>query len=537
MRYLSYLYALILGQRLHILLCCLTGVVGVAFSLCFIYVTKQVIDAAASGRPFLQPALYAAGLLLLQLVFAAWHQWLTVRLQVMSGNALRHRLFERLLRVEGQEVENLHSGDVMNRMEQDSAAISTLITATLPLLVVTLVQLLAAFLFFCWLDPTLPWIVAGILPLMLPAGTYYMKRMKRFTHSIRQSDSQIQSVIQESLQHRSVVKSLEQTDRHIQQLDLLQETLQQQVDQRTRFSLVSRSLLAAIFSGGYLTAFLWGAYRLSQSSITFGTMTAFLQLVGKVQRPVIDLSRMVPSVVNALTAVDRLLELEALAQEEQGHAVRFAEVPRVEFQDVTFAYGGQGVYVLHHFSCRIPAGSITAIVGETGRGKTTLLRLLLALIKPESGTIRLVGSDGRVEAVSPLTRCNFVYVPQGNTLFSGTIRENLRMGCPEASDEAMRVALHTAVADFVLQLPHGLDTHLNELGNGLSEGQSQRIAIARALLRPGGILLLDEASSALDAATEHQLMTRLRSASHGKTILFVTHHAAIIDSCDQKIEL
>lgn len=547
-RSLVYLWLLSQGQRLQMLLCCLTGMVGVILSLLFIYCTKLVIDAAASGRSFVVPAVATGSLLMLQLACSVWHRWLSTRLQVTSGNALRHRLFERLLRVQGHEVEQMHSGDVMNRIEQDSAALSTLLTSTLPGLLVTLVQLLSAFLFFCWLDRFLPWVVAGVLPLMLPAARLYVRRMKRFTHRIRRSDSEIQSVIQESLQHRSVVQTLEQNEHHVERLDTLQSELVRHVDDRMRFSLMARTAVAAIFSGGYLTSFLWGAYRLSEGSITFGTLTAFLQLVGKVQSPVLDLSRQLPTVVNALTAVERLMELEAMNQEEQGEAIRFAKTPDVVLSDVTYAYRPKDEPILQHFTCRISAGTMVAVVGTTGRGKTTLLKLLLALLRPQEGSVMLTAEaaasgqfadadKGLSVEVSALTRGNFVYVPQGNTLFSGTLRDNLRMGCPEATDEQLCEVLQVAEAEFVLQLPHGLDTRINELGNGLSEGQAQRIAIARALLRPGRILLLDEASSALDAATEQRLIANLRRYCQGKTLLFVTHHASIIQACDQQIRL
>ena len=536
-RSLTYLWSLSRGQRLPMLLCCLTGMGGVAISLLFIYFTKLVIDSASSGQSFVTPAVATGCLLLLQLACSVWHRWLSTRLQVTNGNALRHRLFERLLRVRGHEVEQMHSGDVMNRIEQDCAAISALLTSTLPGLLVTLVQLLAAFLFFCWLDAFLPWVVAGVLPLMLPAARLYVRRMKSFTHRIRQSDSEIQSVIQESLQHRAVVQTLEQSGHHVERLDALQTELVRQVDDRMRFSLMARTVVAAIFSGGYLTAFLWGAYRLAQGSITFGTLTAFLQLVGKVQSPVLDLSRLFPTVVNALTAVDRLMELESMSQEEQGEAIRFVQTPDVELLDVTYAYRPKDEPVLSHFSCRIPAGAMVAVVGTTGRGKTTLLKLLLALLRPQQGRVLLTPSEGNAVEVSALTRGNFVYVPQGNTLFSGTVRDNLRMGCPEATDEQLLEVLRVAEAGFVLQLPRGLDSSINELGNGLSEGQAQRIAIARALLRPGRILLLDEASSALDAATEERLLQNLRHYCQGKTLLFVTHHAAVIQACDQQIML
>ena len=526
------------GQRGRILLSCLTGIIGVAVSLAFIYASKVVIDIATNAAigNLTNAAILTIALLIAQLLCGAVDTWLSTRMQVETGNALRRRLFSRLLQSRWNELERFHTGDIVNRVEQDTASIVELLTSMIPAFIVTIVQLIAAFVFFCFLDPSLPWVVVGILPIFLLGSRFYMKRMRRYTREIRQSDSRIQSVIQESLQHHIVIKTLEQGERHIGKLDDLQDALRSQIFGRTRFSLSARMLVAFAFSGGYLTAFLWGAVRLSTDSITFGTMTAFLQLVGKVQRPALDLSRLLPSVVNALTAIDRLLELEKLPAEAWGDSIFFASTPALELRDVTFGYTPGDRPVFSHFSCSFPAGSCTAVVGETGRGKTTLIRLLLALATPQEGEILLTSAQP-AQSVSPQTRSNFVYVPQGNTLFNGTIRNNLLMGNPHASEAAMRQALSTATANFVLQLPGGIDSPLNEQGGGLSEGQAQRIAIARALLRPGHILLLDEATSALDPDTERILIRNLRRDCAGKTFIFVTHHPAVAEACEAVVRL
>lgn len=239
-------------------------------------------------------------------------------------------------------------------------------------------------------------------------------------------------------------------------------------------------------------------------------------------------------------AIDRLEELERLPEESGEESMRFAETPDVEIDNITFRYVEGEAPVFSHFSCKFPAGSCTAVMGETGRGKTTLVRMLLALALPEEGSIVLRTHSQLQEEVclvSPSTRCNFTYVPQGNTLFSGTIRENLLMGNPEATEEDMNHALRTAVADFVFSLPDGIDTLLTEQGGGLSEGQAQRIAIARALLRPGHILLLDEATSALDSETERLLLGNLRRDCGGKTFIFITHHPVVAEECDEVVRI
>lgn len=545
---LNYIWTVSAGQRERILLSCFTGILGVILALAFIYASKQVIDIAtgATTGSLVHAAILTVILLIAQLLCGTADTWISTRMQIETGNALRHRLFSRLLQSCWNELERFHTGDIVNRVEQDTSAIVTLLTSSIPAFIVTGVQLVAAFVFFCYLDPSLPWLIVAILPVFLLGSRFYMRRMRRYTHEIRQSDSHIQSVIQESLQHRTVIKTLEQSERHLGKLDNLQDMLRSQVMGRTRFSLFARTMVAFAFSGGYLTAFLWGAVRLSTGSITFGTMTAFLQLVGKVQRPVLDLSRLIPSVVNALTAIDRLLELEELPAETSGKAIFFDTTPDLVLNDITFCYPASDDPVFNHFSCSFPAGSCTAVIGETGKGKTTLIRLLLALATPQEGSITLSSPNSQLATlnsqlstlkVSPQTRSNFVYVPQGNTLFSGTIRDNLLMGNPQATDVAMHQALRTATADFVFNLPKGIDSSLNEQGGGLSEGQAQRIAIARALLRPGSILLLDEATSALDPETEYQLIKNLRNNYTGKTFIFVTHHPAVAEACETIIRL
>lgn len=535
---INYLWHISSGQRLRILSSCLIGILHVSLSLGFIYTSKIVIDIASGAR---EGDLWVAGgyttaLLFLQIACGAIDTWISTRISIESGNALRHRLFSRLLQSRWNELERFHTGDVINRIEQDTNAIVNLLTSSIPTVLIASIQLLAAFLFFCSLDSSLPWLLLALVPAFLIASRFYTKKMKRYTTEIRQSDSNIQSIIQESLQHRTVVKTLEQSEHHVEKLDSLQDKLCNQVYGRTRFSIFSKLLASLAFSGGYLIAFLWGAVRMSTGSITFGSMTAFLQLVGKIQQPALGLSRLLPSFINALTAIERLQELETLPSESQEKRILFSKTPDLVLEHITFAYAQGEKAVLKDFSAEFPAGSSTAILGETGAGKTTLIRLLLALAEPQEGKI-LLKLDKECAAISPNTRSNFVYVPQGNSLFSGTIRDNLLMGNPQATEDEMKQVLLTAVAEFVLDLPKGIDTTINELGGGLSEGQAQRIAIARALLRPGSILLLDESTSALDQRTEQQLLTNLQRDCAGKTFIFITHHPALAEVCNRSYHL
>ena len=289
------------------------------------------------------------------------------------------------------------------------------------------------------------------------------------------------------------------------------------------------------FAVGYLIAFLWAALRMLDHTLTFGGMTAFLQLVNKIQGPARNLTKLFPAFVSVFTAAERLMELEEEPLEEQGAPIYMKTPCGIRLNSIGYTYADGTEKVIDQLSFDFKPGSCTAILGETGAGKTTLVRMLLALLSPQEGKVEIY--DGRHnEVLTPRHRCNFVYVPQGNTLLSGTIRENLRLGKLDATDEEMYNALHTSCADFVKSLSLGLDTLCSEQGGGLSEGQAQRIAIARSLLRDRAIMLFDEATSALDPVTEKQLLTNILS-DHTKTIIFITHRPAVIDYCDATLKI
>jgi ABC-type multidrug transport system fused ATPase/permease subunit len=451
-------------------------------------------------------------------------------------NRFRSRFFGLLLQSEWQGKERYHSGDVLNRMVQDLGSVVSVITTTVPFAVITVVQLVASFGLLYSMDHTLAIVLVLILPLFSLLSRLYVRRMRSMTKAVRQSESQIQAVMQESLQHKTIVKTLEQSDGMIGRLAKWQEQLFGEVIVRTRFSILSRGLVSMGFSAGYLTAFIWGVFSIQGGAITFGVMTAFLQLVGRIQRPLADLARMIPTLVSALTSTERLIELEELPKEPVGDAVCMEGVAGVRFSDVSFMYADGEEEVLTHLNEDFAPGSMTAVLGETGAGKTTLIRLILALVRPTAGRVTMYDAEREVE-VSPQTRSNLVYVPQGNTLFSGTIRDNLLLGRPDATDEQLWEVLRVACAEFVLSLPEGLDTKCGEQGGGLSEGQAQRIAIARALLKDSPILLLDEVTSSLDDATEQLVLNRVMQRYPDKTLLFITHRTEVLQHCDQVIKM
>lgn len=514
------------------------GLLDVACQLLWVLACKHAIDIATGIKEgsLATTGIMIGALMLVQIASRAVSRWI----HAVTGNKVRNRMrrdvFARLLRCDWMHLQRHHTGDLINRLEGDVSGITTLMTETIPAAVVAATQLLASFVLLFTMSPLLAVAIFITLPICLAVSRVYIKKMRRLNRDVRDSDSRIQSVLQESLQHKELIKSLEQNDSTEQQLTDLQSRLQSQVASRTKFSLGAYTLIQLGFAAGYVIAFMWGVNSLSSGLITYGTMAAYLQLVGLIQRPTMDLSRYIPGIVSSLTAAERLYELEDIPIERQGDAVMLDGTAGVRFRNVTFRYEEGKRFILDHFTFDFPPNSCTAIVGETGAGKTTLIRLLIALINPLDGSIELYNEKERHES-STLTRRNFVYIPQGNSLVSGTIRENLLMGNPEATDEEMKRALHIACAEYVLELPDGIDSQITERGGGLSEGQAQRIAVARSILRPGSILILDEVTSALDEATEQEMLKRLTQSQIGKTLIFVTHRPAVIDYCTQVLRI
>ena len=529
------LRALLRVLRWRVAVTVLIGLVRIAASLAFVWICKRLIDIATGtlDAPIGANVGILAGILIVQILSNVADGWWESYITVEAQNRFRKEYFAHVLGSAWSGREAFHSGDTINRLEEDIRVVVDLLCSRLPGAVVTFCQLVAASFYLLTLSSSLVWILIALMLAAVLGSRLFFRTLRRLTAAIRAKDSEIQAYMQENLLNRIVVLTLVGTERVLVRLGLLQKNLRDNTIRRTNYNAIARACLGVGFLSGYAAAFLWGVFGIRSGLVTYGMMTAFLQLVGQIQRPIAELARHVPAFIHSLTSVERLMELKDLPLEAQGTPVHLDGAPSITIEGLRFAYEGQREAVFDNFSHTFQGGCMTAISGHTGVGKSTLIRLILALLQPQKGTIRIDG-----HAASPALRCNIMYVPQGNTLMSGTILENLRMACETADEAQIREALHLAAADFVFSLPQGLDTPCSEKGGGLSEGQAQRIAIARGLLHSGGILILDEATSAIDPATEARLLQNLSARFHGrKTILFISHREAVTSAADAVLHI
>jgi len=516
------------------------GIIDVCIGLLEVWLSKRLIDAATSGQswqfaaggwlslPALAIMLAACMLTAVALAYAV--RWLRAKLSIRSLNRLQAGEYARLLQSPWLFLRKQHSGTLTNTLIEDIDTISSFLSEQFPALITAVLQFIGAFAFLCVLDWRLAIVIIVVTQALIVAAQFYVRRMRRHRHQVREDQASIQSFIQESLQHSLLLKALNRTAYASALLDERHAGYQQSFMRMTQYSALAMVLVRTAFAAGYLIAFFWGIYSLSVHAITFGALVAFVQLVGRIQQPMRTLIGYVGTFVNVSTAAERIAVISsqkhptAQACGDPAPSAVSGQQSDIEVHDLSFTYPDSDEPVLSHLNADIPAGSLTAVVGKTGIGKTTFVQLLLGLLPVEEGSM-VVPSAG------------FTYVPQGNTLLSGTIRYNLLFGKPSATEEAMREALHIAAADFVLADERGLDYPCGERGSGLSEGQAQRIAIARALLIDAPALILDEAFSALDTPTAETILRNIRTARPELTLICITHRDNLIPQADQVIHL
>ena len=516
----------------------LFALAGVGFAL----LSQQVVDQAVAGavQPFWWAAAGLVAVLLGQTALRLFCNGLATRIQAKLEMQLQQQLLKKVLGADYARESAYHSGELQNRLFSDVQLISTTLTSLLPNLVNMLTQLIAAAAVMLTLDWAFTLLLAGAGILMFLVTRLFRGKIKALHKAAQHQSDRLRSVLQEMLESLLMVKVFGVQSQMEEKAQQQQDTYYRARMKQRNFSILAGAGFSFVFSGGYLLAMIWGAAGLMTGSMTFGTLTALLQLVNQIQQPFANLSGLLPQYYNMLASAERLMELDNLPPEPAGEPVDrtqcYRELTAIRFAGLSFTYPGGERPVFTGANFTLPKNSFTALTGPSGIGKSTLFKLLLGVYPPDLGAITLE-SFQRSIPVGQNTRALFCYVPQGNFLFSGTVRENLKLLRPQAGETELNQALHIACADeFVKALPRGLDTPIGERGAGLSEGQLQRLAIARALLSGAPVLLLDEATSALDEATEARVLERLKALG-GVTVLIITHRPAALKLCDQILRM
>lgn len=526
------------GYKLQTIINIAIGILLVFTDLAFVWGTKLCIDIATHNntRFSLKSAITLLIILLItQLLLSYASKWVKATLGAKSTCQMQKDNYRHLLQCDWSALKQYHSGDILNRLEKDIDSIVTFLTESIPSLLATVTRLIGAFLILYIMNKTLALIIIIICPLFLIISKLYVKKTRLITHDIRTSESKIQTTIQEGLQHITVLKTFGKTLWATEILNETQNNLKKGIKNKTIYSSISSLTMNFGFSAGYIITFTWGVLNLENGIITYGALIAFMQLIGQIQAPIRNLSRYIPIFINAFTASERIIELQAIKQEKLFNKPLLKGDVGIELKNITFQYP-KGRHIFENFSYNFTPHSKTAIVGETGKGKTTLIRLVLSLLHPQKGCIEIYNKTTRL-SLTNLSRNNFSYVPQGNTLLNGTIKSNLILGNEYATETDMINALTAACANFVFNSEKGLDMPCGEGGNGLSEGQAQRISIARALLKPCSILIMDEATSSLDEDTEKNVIKNITNLYPEKTIIFITHRPEILKYCTHVLHL
>lgn len=568
-------------------------ILSAVLSLCRVamaVLTKGLIDAAVDGdlQKAVKTGIYFTAAIIIQIILKGAVSLLSVRTQESMSNRIRYRLYRKLIRAKWMEYAGYHSGDIVTRLTSDVNVVVSAIVSEIPEIISQSVGLVASFIALFVFDPVLAVFAFLLGPAAILMSLLFGKKYMKIHERAQAAESAYRSYLQESMEHMLVLKTFCQENESGKQVYRLQENKKRLVVRKNLATVIAGSLAAFCFYLVYLAAFLWSAVRLFRGSITFGTLTAFLQLITQIQVPFLGLSSALPQVLAMTGSARRLMELEELEGEvykeidgtdlneveelndrhkngveelndrhkNDEHIVEIyglssnhmdsgnkKELIDIVFEHVTFSYK-ENYPVLKNITAKIYAGEIIGLIGTSGEGKTTLIHLLMQLLEPSQGRIyfhyeekssdkpdRAAIAD-KIKTGKNTMRSLISYVPQGNTLFSGTIAYNLKIGNQAATEEEQIAALKGADAwEFVEELSEGLNTVIGERGLGLSEGQAQRISIARALLRNTPILLLDEATSSLDIDTEKKVLTAVMSQNPKRTLIIITHRPSILDYC------
>ena len=514
------------------------GILGTAVSLAGSILSKYIIDAVTgfNTHGIVIALVFFVLMQLSQIITNAISSRISTKVSIRVNQQIAAQVYDKLLITDWESLSAYHSGDLLTRVNGDVSTVASSVLGWFPEFITRSLQFAGTLGVILYYDATLALLALLSAPVMLLMSRYVLKMMRHHNQKMRLLSSQMTVFNEESFQNILLIKSFDRTDTYSQKHRKLQHQLKDASMDFNRFSIRKNAIMSLVGTVVTLACFCWGIYRLWTGHITYGTMTLFLQLSASVSGAFSALAGLIPSSINAATAAGRIMDLMDLPPEDRSDAAdaeaflkKHRNSPlRVEAKGLSYHYE-DGRSVLTDSDFIADAGQIVTFIGPSGEGKTTLLRLLLGIVRPKGGSLKLLAEDGSQLDISPSTRSLFAYIPQGNTMFSGTVGENLRLVRPDATDEQLYEVLELACAEeFIRQLPLGLNTPVREQGGGFSEGQLQRLCIARALLSDAPILLLDEATSALDMETEQKVLDNIMRAQKGRTCIITTHRPSVL---------
>lgn len=512
------------------------SILNIIAALCYVFLAKlsqQIIDSASNNlkQQFLLGTILLFGIILLHIVVEAVVAIFITTTSTKMNNDLKNYMFTTLMRKKYVNLAKYHSGDLLNRFSSDVDVVVSGSVTLIPSLISMLTKIIAGIAALCIQNYYFAFIIL-IIGFAFPlCGRLLSKKYKHLHKQVQITEGETRSFLQESFANIIVVKTFSGEKPFLLKLNEFLNTNRNLRIKKGFFSVAISASLFLFFSLGYYGILVWGASQIASGAITIGTLVYFLQLISVLRAPLHNISGVIPKYYSSIASAEQLIELENLEEEPQDIKHQNIEFSKIIAKDLSFAYTNE--IVLRNNNFTIESGTLTAITGRSGSGKSTLFKLLLGLFPASTGNLSFDGA----RIIDETTRNMFSYVPQGNMIISGTIRDNISLCDSNVSDnEIINAAKTAAIYDFIESLPNGLDTVISERGQGLSEGQVQRIAIARAILFNAPIILLDEATSALDQKTEAQLLSNLKNLTN-KTIIYITHRDSSLNVCDKILHL
>ena len=533
----KWLYSYAAKYKWLIVLYIVIGLFATGLALAASLVTKNLINEVLGGKISAAAVALYVFLGLSGIAVSALNRRLSAKISLRLNNEIRADVFGKFISTTWEEVSAFHSGDLLNRINGDVSTVADSVIGWIPSVTVKSAQFIGAIAIICYYDAAMALLSLISIPAAALISSLLLRKMRSYGTKIREAGSELMSFFEESLQNIQTVKAFglsQSLDGRLAQLQKIY------YDTSLEYNALSVKVTSGMSVLGLFVSYLcmgWCIFRLFTGAIDIGTMVLFIQLSSYLSSSISSLISSVPTVISATVSAGRIISVLNLPREEEDESLAareiadFDEASEIEFRDVSFGYKNGGK-VFSGVNLTVAPGEFAAFVGPSGGGKTTLLRLLLGLVKPQSGKATL-SAKGKTAEISSVTRRIFTYVPQEKAMFSGTVAEMLRLFSPEATDEEINAALKAACAyDFVAALPEGINTPLGERGAGFSEGQNQRLAIARAVLRKAPVLLLDEATSALDLETERRVLENITALCRGKTLIVMTHRESVLPLCD-----